>query len=243
LLFRMDIIFLALILGDHEVGIYGAAMRLFTVAMIIPDGILTGCFPPLSHLAAQVSSHSFTNMLDKTTRVLGIALLSLACIGVLVAPWVIEFLFGRDFSASGPVLSIILCALVPLACNRIIGDGLVAVGEQRRVVHSIVAGTLFSLFAYPVLIYSYGIQGAAWGFLFSALILLAASFYQAQRSSATIPFSSFVWGLVPIVILVTGVAIGIKINGPLPVIILISFVAGWSLFLFQTSLKVHQPKL
>ena len=243
LLFRMDIIFLALISGDHEVGIYGAAMRLFTVAMIIPDGILTGCFPPLSHLGAQVNSHNFTNMLNKTTRILGVALISIACIGVFLAPWVIQLLFGRDFSASGPVLSIILCALVPLAFNRIIGDGLVALGEQRRVVRAIVAGTLVSLFAYPLLIYSYGIQGAAWGFLLSALTLLAAACYQAQRSSATIPFSSFAWGLVPIAILVAGVALGNQGNSPLHSLIFLSIVAGWSLFLIQPNLKGLRPKL
>jgi len=242
LLFRMDIIFLAMIMGDHEVGIYGAAMRLFTVAMIIPDGILTGCFPPLSHLGSQESSHLFMNLLDKTARVLGVGLMSIACIGVLLAPWTIGLLFGRDFSSSAPLLNIILCALVPLAFNRIIGDGLVALGEQGRVVRSIVTGTLFSLFAYPVLISLYGLYGAAWGFLLSSVVLLMATSYQAQRSLATIPLSALAWGLLPIVILVFCVATGNQSGGPAHSLIFLTLGTGWALFFIKPSSKDLRSK-
>ena len=130
ILFRMDVVFLGVLTSDYQVGVYSAAMRLVTLCLIVPDGVMTATFALLSKLADGKSGDGFKHLVARTVEFVTGLLLPLAVGGSLFAPFILRLLYGAKFDAAIPVMRTLMWALVPFGVNRALGDALVARGEQ-----------------------------------------------------------------------------------------------------------------
>jgi O-antigen/teichoic acid export membrane protein len=167
--YRMDVLLLGVIASDYEVGVYSAAVRLISVAMILPDGIMSAMFALLSRVSGAADRARYHELIRGALELLGGAMATAVFCGFLAAPFVIRLLYGSKFDASIPVFQILLWGLIPTLVYRVLGDGLVAAGEQAIVARIVLVGMLASTGAYAGLIRWLGITGAAWGFLLSTL--------------------------------------------------------------------------
>jgi O-antigen/teichoic acid export membrane protein len=174
-LFRMDIVLLGLIAGDNATGIYSAALRLVTVALIVPDGVMTAVFPVLSRLAAQADPAALRNMIDLVLRLTVAAMTALAATAYFLSPLALNLLFGRKFVAAIPVLKTLIWMPVFFTSSRVLGDALVACGKQASVGKIVIATLVVSPFLYVPLVHRFGPAGAAYALLLSAAVLLALS--------------------------------------------------------------------
>jgi O-antigen/teichoic acid export membrane protein len=161
LLFRLDVLFLSWIEGEVALGTYATAMRLFTVALILPDSVLTALFPHFSRAAAREGGGDLVRLLERTTRLVGITLIPLSVLSLMVAPWAVALVFGGGFEASVRVLQLLMWAPVLFAVNRAVGDALVASGREKAVAGAIVATLIISAPIYFFLIRARSSQGAA----------------------------------------------------------------------------------
>jgi O-antigen/teichoic acid export membrane protein len=169
ILFRMDVIFLGVMTSDYQVGIYTAAMRLVTLCLIVPDGVMTATFALLAKLAEEKTGDDFKLLVERTVQFVVILLTPLAVGGALFAPIVLRILYGPKFDAAIPVMRALIWALVPFGINRALGDALVARGEHKIVARIVLANVAVGALLYITLISISGPRGAAWAFLFSVL--------------------------------------------------------------------------
>ncbi len=169
ILFRMDVIFLGVMTSDYQVGIYTAAMRLVTLCLIVPDGVMTATFALLAKLAEEKTRDDFNHLVERTVQFVTVLLILLAVGGALFAPIILRVLYGPKFDAAIPVMQTLVWALVPFGINRALGDALVARGEQRVVARIVLTNVAVGSLLYINLIPLSGPTGAAWAFFFSVL--------------------------------------------------------------------------
>jgi O-antigen/teichoic acid export membrane protein len=169
ILFRMDIVLLGLIASDYEVGVYSAALRLVTVCLIIPDGVMTATFALLSKFVSEKSDEEFRHLVKRTVQFVSALLICFSVGGALLAPLVLRTLFGAKFDAAIPVMQTLIWALVPFGVNRALGDALVARGEQGTVARIVLLNLVVGILLYLSLIPLLGLPGAAWAFYLSAM--------------------------------------------------------------------------
>jgi O-antigen/teichoic acid export membrane protein len=171
--YRMDILLLGVLATDYQVGVYSAALRLISVALIVPDGIMAAMFALLSRVSASEDRDRYRRLIRGSLEVLG-GTAAAVVLGVFVAgPWAVHLLFGNKFDVSTPVLQILVWGLVPIMVNRVLGDSLVADGKQSTVARIVVLSMIASAGLYIVLIKLLGMPGAAWGFVLSSMGLCA----------------------------------------------------------------------
>jgi O-antigen/teichoic acid export membrane protein len=183
LLFKMDVVLLALLRGDHAVGVYSAAMRLISVCLILPDGFMTASFASLSLLAHARDRHPFQDLINGTMNMLGSSLALLAACIAMFGGMVLRLLYGTRFDAAVPVLQLLGWALIPFAINRALGDALVARGKQRELACLVLISTIVSVIFYSVLITRFSYMGAAWAFNLSILFFASLSVWYACTKS------------------------------------------------------------
>jgi O-antigen/teichoic acid export membrane protein len=179
LLFRLDVLFLSWIEGEVALGTYASAMRLFTVALILPDSVLTALFPQFSRAAAREGGEGLVRLLERTTRLVGITLIPLSVLSLVAAPWAVALVFGEGFEASAPVLQLLMWGPVLFAVNRAVGDALVASGRERAVAGAIVAALIASPPIFYFLIRSHSSPGAALALVCCIGVLCFLSLSQA----------------------------------------------------------------
>jgi O-antigen/teichoic acid export membrane protein len=194
-LFRMDVMMLGWLEPASTLGIYVAAMRLFSVGLVVPDGVLSAVFATLARLHGAGERAEFRRVLEQTALALGSLLVVAAAAGTLAAPHAIRLLFGEAFEASTPVLQILLWALPLFAWNRALGDALVATGHQRTVGGIVWVALGVALAAYPALIRAGGVAGAAWALVGVCVLIGGASAHFAVKRGLVNLFDLAVYAL------------------------------------------------
>jgi O-antigen/teichoic acid export membrane protein len=166
--YRADILLLGVFASDYQVGVYSAAVRLISVALIVPDGIMTALFALLSRVSGSEDRDRYRRLIQGSLEVLGGTMAAVVLSVFLAGPLVVHLLFGNKFDASTPVLQILVWGLVPIMVNRVLGDSLVADEKQSTVARIVLLSMFASVGLYVGLIKLLGMSGAAWGFVLSS---------------------------------------------------------------------------
>jgi len=157
---RIDQVMLRHYIDTTAVGIYDAAVRLSDVWYIIPNIILGALFPAI--INAQRSSPT---LFRKRIRLCAALLLGLNLLIIiptnLLAPHIIELLFGAAFAGSAGVLSIYIWSLIGFSLGQLINTYLIAENYIYIYLYSSVATVLVNIGLNILLIPQYGVNGAA----------------------------------------------------------------------------------
>ncbi|MFO7693753.1 MAG: alpha-L-arabinofuranosidase C-terminal domain-containing protein, partial [Vicinamibacterales bacterium] len=180
----LDVLILSLVRGSEEVGVYGAAIRLVSVAMILPDSMMTATFVRLARLTREGDHGAATALFRRTLTLLGALLLPGAIVGMVLAPGIVPLLFGSGYDASVPALQVLVWALLPFAFARAMGDLLIARGFEDAVARTMLTTIAGGALLYVALVPRLGALGAAIGFVATALLLALSAFRELVRHRA-----------------------------------------------------------
>jgi PST family polysaccharide transporter len=169
---RIDQIMIGQMLGDKEVGLYSAAVRISEVWYFIPMAIVSSVFPAIID-AKKKCEALYYQRLQKLYNLLAILALAVAIPMTFLADWVMELLFGREYFLAGPVLSIsIWCGLfasLSVASGKwFINEGYTKLALKRNL-YGAVLNIVLNYYLIPI----YGMLGAA----FSTLLSFALAAY------------------------------------------------------------------
>lgn len=183
LYFRMDTILLSLMKSSDEVGIYGVAMRMLDVMVIIPVYFMNSVLPVMTRYIEEKSeklkaliqySFDFLMVLG-VPIVVGVVIISKSIISLVSSD---EFLSGHTFEYGADVaLMILIFALLFSFLNSLFGFTLVAMGKQKRLLWINLFCVIFNLISNLIVIPTYGFRGAAVTSVISELFILIATFY------------------------------------------------------------------
>ncbi len=229
---KADTLVLRFVRPLAEVGLYGAAYRVIDILMMVPVMVM-GVILPIATAAWTSGDVIRTRgILQKTFNSFFIFTAPVWFGGMILAPRLMSFVAGSEFSASGASLRILLCAFVAATISTLFGHFIVVLQKQRRVVWVYAADAVLSLAAYIIFIPRFGATAAGWATFgseaFAAVIL---AYVVLRTTGAKIKFDIAARAFVAAIVM----SAAVWAVGALPVVFILAVGAavyaavGWSL--------------
>jgi O-antigen/teichoic acid export membrane protein len=157
---RIDQVMLAEMLGDNEVGIYSAAVRLAEAWYFIPMAIVASVFP----LIVEAKKHSEADFYGKLQKLYNLmALLAYLVIvpTTLLSGWIVHLIFGDAYAKAAFMLAILVWASLFVNLGLVKGAFLTAMNWTKLYFATIFLGCFVNIILNFVLIPTHGGVGAA----------------------------------------------------------------------------------
>lgn len=165
--------------GFEDVGYYGRANSLLVVGTVIASSI-----GPL--LYAKWSSVEGKILASQVRRVsmLFIMVNILIAIGIIVvAPFVVELLFGKEFNAASPILQILAFSLIGNGVKEVCYGVLSSQGHPLKIMKNLCYGIILSVVANYFVIPVWGVCGCAMVTTIVTLVTAIFLMYDVTRIS------------------------------------------------------------
>jgi len=190
--FRIDSVLIFLFLGKEETGLYVAAFKLIESLALILASIRAALFPALSRAFLENPKESH-QIFERAIRILFLITIPISVIMVLLAPQLIQIIFGSDFEMSAVVLKILAVPFLFVILNEFITYLLFAVNETKKVIKTAIAGAIFCIIANCLIIPRMGIMGAAVVAGLTELLVLILFFRSIKKKYRHTPVFSLIW--------------------------------------------------
>jgi len=166
---RVEFLVLSFLRAGRETGLFLAALRVVEFLYLVPSAVAAGAMPALTREALRGEGP-----VRRRTAALLAFLAVPAAVGLaLVAPGLLQLLFGEDYAAAAAPLRLLAPALVPCFLNGLLTSALIAAGRAQWLPRLTAVRVAVATSLAFVLVPSLGARGAALGFLASELLLLA----------------------------------------------------------------------
>lgn len=169
---KVDVLIVGLMLGEEAAGYYGVSAAMAQVMFIAPSVVSTAL---LAHLAALKTKQHQQRLLGQVCLCLGGVMAGGGVVVALLAPWLVETLFGASFLPAVPSLQILCAALVPLTLYILAQNALAATAKARSLLVAPIVGVVANISLNMFFIPYYGIVGAAMAAFVSYFIAAAAA--------------------------------------------------------------------
>lgn len=157
---RIDQIMLGKLIGDEAVGVYSAALRISELWYFIPISIVGSVFPAIIEAKSANLTIYRQRMESLLTLMVGLAL-AIALPVTLLAPWLINLLYGAEYSNSSQILVIHVWSGLFVFLGVASARWFIAENLQRFTFYRTLAGCIVSVALNFLLIPAYGPTGAA----------------------------------------------------------------------------------
>jgi len=190
--FRIDSVLIFFFLGKEETGLYVAAFKLIESLALILASIRGALFPAISRefLANPNELHQIQL---NGVRILLLITIPISVITVMLAPQLIQIIFGSNFEISAPVLQILAAPFLFLVLNEFIIYLLLAVNETKSVIKIAITGVIFCIIANCLIIPRMGIMGAAVVAGLTELLVLVLLSQSIKKKYGHTPVFSLIW--------------------------------------------------
>jgi O-antigen/teichoic acid export membrane protein len=176
----IDSLMLAAMLGKDAVGLYQVAYKFVVFSQFIPATITAALFPTLSRLFVEDYS-KFEYGLKRCFKYLYILSIPLAMSLHLMAPFIVEVVFGRDYMGSVPLLQVLTWTLVFIFLTFPLGVSLGVSGKQKYNVIAVICGSTGNIIMNYIFIGFWGVYGVAISTVLTAGLIFGCSIYFFRR--------------------------------------------------------------
>ena len=157
---RIDLVMIKEMLGEREVGIYSAAVRLSEVWYFIPVIITSSLFPSIIN-AKKINEKLYYTRLQRLFTLMVWSAIAIALPMTFLSDWLVTLLFGKAYSEAGQVLMINIWAGVFVFLGVASGSWLTSENLQRISFYRTLSGAAINIVLNFVLIPIYGVIGSA----------------------------------------------------------------------------------
>ncbi|MEZ9855730.1 flippase [Vibrio breoganii] len=190
---RIDQIMIKEMLGEHEVGIYSAAVRLSEAFYFIPVLITASIFPAVLNAKNQ-SEELFNQRFLQLYRMMVWIAVSIALPMTFVSDWIVIQLFGLAYEEAGQVLMIHIWASVFVFLGVASSKWFIAQNIQRFTLINTFIGAILNIALNLYFIPMFGVVGAAYATVISYGIsaFLLNSVWKVCRPNFVMQMNSFI---------------------------------------------------
>ncbi len=206
--FRLDVLMMEPLRGAAETGLYGACLAFFSLALLLPSSAMSAVYPRLSS-AFRDSTQGYAKATLMTAKLLPLAMVPVA-LGLILFGGSLLKVFGAEFAAAAPALSLLAATLPLHALNGVFGQGLQAAKLQVAVLGLVVAVVAAHLLFNRVSIAHFGLTGAPLAMLASSLLMTLGTATIFHRRIAALRFTGR--GLLAVLAVV--VPLGLALSAP-----------------------------
>ena len=166
---RIDQIMIKEMLGEREVGLYSAAIRLSEAWYFIPMIITTSLFPAIVS-AKKISRELYHQRLQRLCTLMTWLAITVALPMTFLADSVVRLLYGEYYQEAGSVLAIHIWGAVFVFLGVASGVYFTAENYTKKFFYRTVLGAVSNILLNLALIPRYGINGAAVATMLSLFI-------------------------------------------------------------------------
>lgn len=182
-----DILFLSLYRGSEDVAIYGVAYKVLDVLTALPVMFMGLMLPVLVADWSEGRREAFRGHMARAFDIFAIVTIPIAVGAQAVGTELVELIAGEKYAASGPLLQLLILALVAVFFSSLYGHAVVAVNKQRGMIWGYAAAAVVATVGYLVLIPRYGAWGAASVTLVSEILIAVITYLVVSRASGAYP--------------------------------------------------------
>jgi O-antigen/teichoic acid export membrane protein len=161
LMTNIDTILIGWFRNAHELGLYGAVVRLIQLLYMVPTFLTYSAFPIINRLIREGDNEKVRVINERASRALLAISLPLLAGGVAVTQPLVSWLFGNAYLGAAPTLALLLVTLPIVFTGHVTGNAALAYGEQRIFVPATIMGLIANIGLDIALIPQYGIVGSA----------------------------------------------------------------------------------
>lgn len=187
--FFIGSVMLSKIKGDVEVAIYSVAYNIALAILFIPTVYTNAIYPVLSRYYHQ-SKPELKILYEKSFKYLYIIGLPISVGTYLLAGRMINFFYGKDYSASAVALQIIAWYLFIKFLNFLLGIILSSIDRQNKRMLGQGVTAVFNVALNLLLIPKFGFIGAAWATFVTEVFLFAIYYLYVSKSMYFYNFSN-----------------------------------------------------
>lgn len=192
----LDVLIIGFILTQAAVGTYEVAWRVASPVIIMTTAIGTTIFPQISSWESADAYESVERLIPRIITpslvfifpaFFGVVLLSREILGVI---------FGTEFASAWLVLIVLVAAKFPRAIRAIAGKSLLGLDRPDLVTHAAVVDIVANMTLNLVLIWQFGILGAAVGTTLSMTLgTVHRVHYLSRFIDIRVPYRELAWCL------------------------------------------------
>lgn len=190
--FKVDTIFLSVMKGDFEVGLYGEAYKILEVLIAFP-AIFAGLITPLLARYAYKNSEKFKTVIQKGFDTMFMFAIPIVFGGVMLSKEIVVFIGGPEFIGSAPILNLLVIAVASIFIGNMFANAVVALNKQRQMVWAYLSVAILAVVLDWLLIPKFSYMGAAWATVATELMIMALSIFVVYRASKTLPSIKNIW--------------------------------------------------
>lgn len=190
--FCIDSVILFLIIGKSETGLYFAAFKLLESLALLLASVRGALFPILSRTYFE-NDDRFKRMWAEAARYLLLIGIPFSAGTAILAPQLIDLLYGPLYEISGPVLQIMVIPFFLLVLNEFIAYLLLSADKTRSVLRIVIVGATFNLVCNLMVIPLWGLIGAAIIAGLTELLLFGLFFHTINKIIGRIHILSLLW--------------------------------------------------
>jgi O-antigen/teichoic acid export membrane protein len=167
--------------GQRAAGLYGAASKVFSRALVIPGSILATMFPMIA-AAYKEDVVRMRALVQTAVEVLLVATLPFVALVAVIGRPLMRLLFGAAFASAGPALSVLMFVFAISAFSYVAGDLMIVLRLQRRYITYATAGLILNVGLNLLLIPAYGFIAAAWVCLLTEALVIGLALRLALKA-------------------------------------------------------------
>tara|TARA_B110000114_G_C15085317_1_gene395832 strand:- start:1237 stop:2583 length:1347 start_codon:yes stop_codon:yes gene_type:complete len=167
---KVDQVIIKEILGLEAVGQYAAAARVSEAWYFIPS-VLTASFFPAIINAKKNNEDLYNSRLQKLYDIMVWVAIAIAIPMIFLSDWLIEILYGYQYSEAGNVLMIHIWAGVFVSLGLASNGWLICENLQKFLLVNTFIATITNIGLNYILIPKFGIVGAAWATIISYFLV------------------------------------------------------------------------
>lgn len=203
---RIDQVMLHRMAADSVLGHYVAAVRISELFELLPAAFVSSLFPLLCISVADTPR--FQRHLDLGYRYMVLASASLAVFFCVGARPLVHLLYGGQYSATAPLLAVLIWSEVSIFFGTMLGNSLIAAGLQKYLLMPSALGAIVNVALNIYMIPRWGAMGAAWATVISYWMCWPVAFIPF-RATREILWTGIrlLFPITAIALLVTGAAL------------------------------------
>lgn len=163
---RIDQVMIKEMLGSEAVGNYAAATRLSEAWYFIPMIIIQSLFPAILNAKSQ-SEECYYRRLQSLYNLMVRLSVIIALLMTFLSDWIINLLYGAEYSQAATVLAIHIWAGINVAMGAVWSKWIISENKQLIATYGHVVGAILNIIFNIFFIPKFGIKGAALATLFS----------------------------------------------------------------------------
>ena len=178
---RIDQIFIKNMMDVHSVGIYSSAVTVAEAWYFIPFLIISSLFPAIIN-AKKTSEELYDARLKKLTILLFWLSTGICILTTILAPLVMQILYGSAFSSGIIILQIYVWSNIGVALSMLASHYLVTENYRKIIIATSFLTMICNVILNIIWIPKYGIVGSAFATLISSFVgLITLMFFKQTR--------------------------------------------------------------